>query len=145
MDEEKVVSELKGNTLRVYWLLLSAEEGVVGVREVQRKLDFSSPTLASYHLNKLVDLGLAKKERGDYYLIKEVRVGVLREFIRFGAFMLPRYVLYATMFTTLLIYYIYSLSRLGEFNFHSLFALIFGVLATTILWYETLRLWRQKT
>lgn len=144
MDEEKVVSELRGNTLRVYWLLLSAEDGAVGVREVQRKLDFSSPTLAAYHLNKLVDLGLVEKERGDYHLVREVRVGVLREFIRFGAFLLPRYILYATMFTTLLIYYIYHLSRFGEINFHSLFTLIFGILATGILWYETLRIWRQK-
>ena len=143
-EDEKIVSELKGNTLRVYWLLLGAEEGIVGVREVQRKLGFSSPTLASYHLNKLVDLGLVKKVRGDYHLVREIRVGVLREFIRFGAFLLPRYVLYATMFTTLLIYYLYHLSRFRVLNFHSIFALIFGMLSTGILWYETFRNWRQK-
>ena len=144
VDEEKVVSELKGNTLRVYWVLLSAEEGVVGVREVQRKLGFSSPTLAAYHLNKLVELGLVKKVRGDYHLVREVRVGVLREFIRIGAYLLPRHVLYATMFTTLLAYYLYRLLQLGEINFHSLFALTFGLLATGILWYETFRLWRRR-
>ena len=103
MDEEKVESELKGNTLRVYWTLLRSENGVVGVREVQRSLGFSSPNLALYHLRKLEDLGLVGKERGEYRLIREVRVGVLKQFTKMGTLMIPRYTLYSTMFTTLLI------------------------------------------
>ncbi len=141
LEEERFEGELKGNTLRVYWLLLRSKGGAVGVREAQRSLGFSSPALAAYHLNKLEELGLAVKERGDYRLVREVRVGVLKQFMKVGALMLPRYVLYATMFTTLLVFY---LSRLGELNFYSVFALVFGVLGTGILWYETLRVWRQK-
>ena len=141
LDDEKMASELKGNTLRAYWALLNAKDGVIGVRELQRQLGFSSPALAAYHLNKLEELELAVNERGDYRLIREVKVGVLKQFIRLGAFLLPRYVLYATMFTTLLVYFI---SQLKEFSFYSIFALIFGVLGTAILWYETIRVWRQK-
>jgi len=141
IDEEKIASELKGNTLRVYWALLNSENSVMGVRELQRELGFSSPALATYHLNKLEDLGLVVKERGDYRLVREVKVGILKQFIKLGAFMLPRYVLYATMFTTLLVFF---LSQLKEFSFYSVFALIFGVLSTVILWYETIRVWRQK-
>ena len=141
MDEEKVESELKGNTLRVYWTLLRSENGVVGVREVQRSLGFSSPNLSLYHLRKLEGLGLVREERGEYRLIREVRVGVLKQFTKMGTLMIPRYTLYATMFTTLLIYF---LLQLQEANFYSVFALIFGVLATTITWYETIRIWRQK-
>lgn len=141
MDEERVASDLKGNTLRVYWALLRSESGAVGVREIQRLLGFSSPALASYHLNKLEELGLVEKERSDYRLVKEVKVGVLKQFIKFGSYMLPRYSLYASMFTTLLIFYV---SQLGDLNFYSVFALIFGILGTGILWYETLRVWRQK-
>lgn len=141
MEEERVESELKGNTLRVYWLLLRSKGGVVGVREAQRSLEFSSPALAAYHLSKLEELGLVVKERGDYRLVREVRVGVLKQFMKVGTLMLPRYVLYATMFTTLLVFY---LSQLGELNFHSVFALVFGVFGTGILWYETLRVWRQR-
>ncbi|MBD3172538.1 hypothetical protein GF326_08705 [Candidatus Bathyarchaeota archaeon] len=76
MNEEEIVSKLKGNTLRVYWSLLSSEGGVVGVRELQRNLGFSSPALADYHLNKLVDFGLAVNDRGDYRLVREVKVGL---------------------------------------------------------------------
>ena len=140
-EDEKIASQLKGNTLRAYWALLNSENGIVGVRELQRQLGFSSPALASYHLNRLEELGLVVKERGDYRLIREVRVGVLKQFVKLGTFMLPRYVLYATMLTALLVFF---LTQLRELNFYSIYAVIFGVLATGILWYETIRVWRQK-
>ena len=141
MNDEKIESELKGNTLRVYWILLNSQTGTIGVRGVQRALKFSSPALASYHLTKLEELGLAQKTDGEYRLVRDVRVGVLKQFTKFGSFMLPRYTLYAAMFTTLLIFY---LTQLRDVNFYSVFALIFGVLSTGILWYETFRVWRQK-
>ena len=141
LDEDNVASNLKGNTLRVYWHLLRSSDGVVKVRETQRELGFSSPALAVYHLEKLVELGLVTKIRGEYHLTKVVSVGVLKQFMRIGTFVLPRYTLYATLFTTLLLFY---LSQLREINFYSVFALLFGILATGILWYETARIWRQK-
>lgn len=141
MDNDKIESELKGNTLRVYWMLLRSQTGTIGVREVQRTLRFSSPALASYHLAKLEELGLVEKTNGEYHLKKEVRVGVLKQFTKLGTFMLPRYTLYAVMLTTLLLFY---LTQLREVNFYSVFALIFALLGTAILWYETLRVWRQK-
>lgn len=141
MDEVEIESELKGNTLKVYWTLLRSGGDVIGVRKVQRILRFSSPALALYHLEKLRRLGLVKKNNGEYSLIREVKVGVLKQFVKFGSLMLPRYVLYAVMFTTLLIFY---LSQLRRIDFYSVFALIFGLLATGILWYETVRAWQQK-
>jgi hypothetical protein len=141
MSDETVESVLKGNTLRVYWFLLRSQNGVVGARETQRKLRFSSPALAVYHLDKLTELGLAEKTNGEYRLVKAVNVGVLKQFVRFGAFMLPRHFLYATMFTTLLIFY---LTQFNSVDFYSTFALVLGVLATAVMWYETLRAWRQK-
>jgi len=140
LDLDETAS-LKGNTLRVYWTLLKSETGIMGVREVQRALKFSSPTLAAYHLRKLEELGLVKNERGDYRLIKEVKVGVLQEFMRLGAVMLPRYTLYATMFTALLAFY---LLQFKEISFYSVSALIFVLLPTAIFWYETLRVWQQR-
>ena len=140
-DENKLTSELKGNTLRAYWALMNSEDGIIGVRELQRQLGFSSPALAAYHLNKLIELKLVENVRGDYKLIKEVRIGVLKQFIKLGTFLLPRYVLYATMFTTLLVF---LLTQMNEFTFFSTFALILGVLGTVIFWYETFRVWKQK-
>ena len=140
-DEEKIASELRGNTLRTYWALLNSKGGVIGVRQLQRLVGFSSSALAAYHLSKLEEMGLARNVGGDYQLTREVRVGVLKQFMRLGAFMLPRYLFYAAMFTSLLVYYAVHFE---SNSFHSLFALIFGVAGTAILWYETLRIWRQK-
>jgi len=141
VDEDKIASELKGNMLRVYWHLLKAPKGVVGVRETQKSLGFSSPALSAYHLEKLVELGLVQKVRGEYRLVRVVNVGVLRQFVKLGTFVLPRYTLYATMFITLLIFY---LTQLRDVNFYSVFALVFGILGTAILWYETAVAWREK-
>lgn len=141
VDEEKIASKLKGNTLRVYWHLVRSPNNPVGPREIQRRFGFSSPALAAYHLEKLAELGLIQKTRGEYRLVKVVNVGVLKQFVKLGTLVLPRYTLYATMFTTLLVFY---LTQLRQINFYSLFALIFGVLATAILWYETFRAWSQK-
>jgi hypothetical protein len=141
IDEERVESELKGNTLRVYWHLLRASSGSVGVRQTQKALGFSSPTLASYHLRKLQDMGLVTEDKGEYRLIREVRVGVLKQFTKLGTVLLPRYTLYATMFTTLLVYFLFVFR---EVNLYSVFALLFGLLATGIMWFETIMIWRQK-
>jgi hypothetical protein len=42
MREEKIESTLKGNTLRVYWFLLSKSDGVAGSKETKRAFRFSS-------------------------------------------------------------------------------------------------------
>jgi hypothetical protein len=48
-DEEIIESELKGKTLLVYMHILKSKEPSVGVREIQRALSFSSPSVSSYH------------------------------------------------------------------------------------------------
>lgn len=141
MDNEKLVSQLKGNTLRAYWALLESEKGVIGVRELQRRLHFSSPNLALYHLNKLEELGLAINDRGDYKLVREIKVGVFKEFFKLGTFRLPRLFLYSTMFTGLFIFFI---SQFKAVNFYSIYALIVNILVMVILWFEALRTWRLK-
>lgn len=67
-------SELKGKTLLVYWYLTQQPTHTVGIREVQRALDFSSPSIAVHHLEKLRDLGLVtEKGTGEYVLEEEVK------------------------------------------------------------------------
>jgi len=141
VDEEKIESELRGNTLRVYWYLLKSGGSSVGVREVQRALGFSSPRLAAYHLERLEDLGLVEKRHGQYLLVKEVKVGVLKHFLKFGKLLLPRYLFYATMFTTFLIY---IGVKFEEVSTYSMLALILSILGSAIFWCETIRTWRQK-
>jgi DNA-binding transcriptional ArsR family regulator len=136
---EEIESELKGKSLRVYWYLLK-QANPVGIREVQRALGFSSPSIANHHLEKLMSLGLIEKDEYGRYLLKEyVNVGVLQSFTKIGKFLLPRYSFYASFFTTLLIVYIYQYARaLNVFAFSSMF------IATIIFWYETISVWRRK-
>jgi hypothetical protein len=136
-----VTNELKGNTLRVYWYLLNSSTEFIGPRQVQRELGFSSPSLSVYHLEKLLDLGLVKKKSGEYQLKEIVDVGVLKQFMKWKGIIVPRYVTYATMISTLFVFF---LTQLREINFYSLFALIFGSLSTTIFWFETFRIWQSR-
>jgi len=140
-DADKIASELKGNTLRVYWYVLNASGKVVGVREVQRALGFSSPTLSLYHLDKLKDLGLVGKESGEYRLIKEVKVDILKQFMKVGRIFVPRFVLYAVLFTVLTIYYLVNIVTP---DFFSVFGLLFGGVGSAIFWFEAIKTWKQR-
>lgn len=136
-------SELKGKTLLVYWYLIQQPTHTVGIREVQRALDFSSPSIAVHHLEKLQDLGLVtKKGTGEYVLEEEVKIGILKFFMRMGRFIVPRYLFYSVLFSTMLIAYL-ALCFLGEV-FPSLYAIIFGLSASIVFWFETVKSWRAK-
>ena len=141
MKHDQIASQLQGNTLRVYWYLLKYSKKSPGPREIQKKLSFSSPSLAVYHLEKLVELGLAEKVAGEYRLTKVVDVGVLEQFTKLGSIIFPRHVLYASLWSTLFIFFI---TQFRELNFYSLFAFMFGILGTVILWFEAYKIWRSK-
>ena len=141
-EEEIIESELKGKTLLVYMHMLKRPNDPVGVREVQRELGFSSPSVSSYHLNKLQDLGLIKNEYGDYKLVRDIKVGVLRQFITLGGVMLPRYLFYAVLMTTMLITYL--IQRPFNISQESISTIVMGLVPSIILWYETVIIWRGR-
>ena len=141
MNKENVAAELKGNTLRVYWYLVQCSGNCAGPRQIQRELGFKSPALAAYHLDKLLDLVIVQKNKGEYQMTEVVEVGVLKQFMKVGSFMIPRYITYATMISVLFVFF---LTQFRDINFYSLFALIFGTLSIGIFWYETLRVWQSK-
>lgn len=138
-----IESKLKGKTLQVYWYLLRSSSQSGGVREIQRSLGFSSPSVAVHHLGKLQDLGLVTKKRtGEYVLVEEVKVGLLRFFTRVGRFLVPRYLFYSVWLSTMLVTYLLFYGVTG--SVHNFFALTFGIISCTVLWFETVRLWREK-
>lgn len=142
-DLAQIESELKGKTLLVYWHMLKTPASGVGVREIQRTLHFSSPSIAAHHLEKLISLGLVDKSgTGEYFLTQEVKVGLLKLFIRLGRFLVPRYLFYSVWFSTMLAIYAIFYGHTG--SIHNIVALIFGAAASLILWFETIRLWRAK-
>jgi len=143
LDLAVIESELKGKTLLVYWYMLRSPGSRVGVREIQRSLGFSSPSVAAHHLEKLLSLRLVEKSgTGEYFLTQEVRVGLLRFFTRFGRFLVPRYLFYSVWFSTMLVAYLVLYGHTG--GIHNIIAIIFSLAACFILWLETLRLWREK-
>lgn len=133
--------DLKGNTLRVYTYLFKVKRS--GIREAQRKLGFKSPSLAQYHLDKLVEMGLATKDSsGNYVLVAEVKIEALAQFMKLGSVLVPRFVLYSVMITVLFSYFLiavvhFDLSPVG------IWAYIFGIIGLVITWYETIRAWRR--
>jgi DNA-binding transcriptional ArsR family regulator len=141
-DEAVIESELKGKTLLVYLHLLKQSQSSVGVREVQRALSFSSPSVAAYHLNKLQELGLVESDRGDYRVTREIKIGVLRHFVTLGGVMLPRFLFYAVLMTTMLVTYVLQFPM--NLSRQNVTTLLMGAVPALILWYETIRIWKQK-
>jgi len=143
--DESLDLELRGRTWHVYWYMLS--KGVnsgVSVREVQHALGLTSPSVAAHHLERLMDLGLAKKgEGGDYVLMGEVRLGVLRHFVRLGRLLVPRYVYYASFTTMLTVLYSIFIPQSKD-PFASAFVIVIGVFSSCAFWYEGYRFWRLK-
>lgn len=141
-DDDIIAAELKGKTLLVYMYLLRSPDSSVGVREVQRALNFSSPSVSSYHLTKLQELGLVNSERGDYKLVREIKIGVLRQFVTFRGIMLPRFLFYAVLITSMLITFVIQVPY--EASRYYISSIILGMIPVIVLWYETIRIWRDR-
>ncbi|MHA1614742.1 MAG: hypothetical protein ACTSYJ_07825 [Candidatus Thorarchaeota archaeon] len=142
--EIAIEPELRGNTLRVYWHMLTNNESV-GVREVQRALNMSSPSVASHHLTKLISLDLVEQLSDNTYKVKQiVKVGVLQNFIGFRGRFLPRYAFVAMFFTSYTLAYL-VLSFIAPPNIYDRYiALAIGVVGALFAWYESFRLWKLK-
>jgi len=142
IDRKKAESELRGTTLRVYWELFRKNRPL-GVREVQRSLKLSSPSTSLYHLEKIRELGVAEKNHhGQYSISSEIKVGNLRQFVRFGRLILPRYLFYAAFFWSALFFYLIESSLANVQT--NLTAVVFVICAIAITTYEASRTWRER-
>ncbi|TLY13614.1 MAG: hypothetical protein E6K84_03925 [Thaumarchaeota archaeon] len=137
-DREKVEYELRGKTLKVYAHLLRVDSS--GVREIQRDLGFSSPSIALHHLEKLERLGVVGQDNlGRYFIARKVDVGVLSAFTSIGRLTLPRLGFYAAFFTTIAIAYL--LESGASANLYAVVGTVGGVV---VFWYEAWRAWRKR-
>jgi len=138
-DIGKVERELKGKTLQVYVYMLKKKEPV-GVREIQRDLNFSSPSVANYHIEKLVSLNVVSQdEYGRYFLAQKAQISVLESFVNVGGRTIPRMSFFAAFFTTLLVAYV--VLNLHSLNIH---AIGFAIAGAAAFWFETVRVWRRR-
>ncbi len=134
---------LRGKAWKVYWYLLK-NGNPVGVREVQRALHFSSPSIAFHHLEQLRELGLVQKQDvgGHYVLVGEVKIGVLKHYVKLGKLLFPRFFFYA-LFSTLF-YGLYLAFMVQSFTRDNLFIILFGGIVCGIFWYEAYRVWGMR-
>ena len=127
---EEVVRRLNGRTLMIYFVLLN--KGQIGVRELQRHLNLSSPSVARYHLEKLTELFLVENRNGTYFLVRKADLPVLTSWILIGARLLPK-VLFAAVFFTIL-FLGYMLFAFSFWNKDSAFVILFGCLILAYTW-----------
>ncbi|MEM2095471.1 MAG: helix-turn-helix domain-containing protein [Candidatus Caldarchaeum sp.] len=138
-DRRRVEAELRGRSLDVFLYVMRAGRPV-GVRDVQRGLGLSSPSVAYHHLEKLHSLGvLQKDEKGSYTAVEKVDVSVLNSFILVGRRLLPRMSFYAALFTTFTALYLTT-----HLSSPDPYALTLGLAASAATLYEAVRTWRKK-
>ncbi len=142
-DETQLEYALRGKAWKVYWFLLK-NGNPASVREVQRALHFSSPSVAYHHLEQLRELGLVQKQDigGQYVLVSEVKIGVLRHYVKLGKLLFPRYFFYAVFSTVF--YAAFLLFLLNGFTRENLFIISFGAIVCAIFWYEAYRIWAMR-
>src|SRR3989337_2955496 len=134
---------LRGKAWKVYWFLLK-KGNPVSVREVQRSLHCSSPSVANHHLEQLRELGLVEKQEigGHYVLVSNIKIGVLRHYVKLGRLLFPRYFFYAVFST--IFYVAFLVFLLHGFSRENLFMISFGAVVCAIFWYEAYRVWTMR-
>ena len=124
---------MKGTTLDIYRLMLKTNKPL-GIREVQRMLNLSSPSVAQYHLSKLEQAGLVKREVGNYVVNRVL----LDSCVKINRFLIPRYLFYSVFSAVILVLELTILQPAvlsSEYVFFTLATVIF----LAIFCYETIR------
>ena len=133
--------EIRGNTLKAYLFLL--KHGPSELREVQRGLDLSSASLASYHLGKLVDADYVRQDdQGKYYAVKDASAKVLEGYSKVGPAVVPQLFFFSLLFTILTAFFSFEILYRSTFTFY---LILVAVAMVVVFWYETLVLWRKLT
>ncbi|OLS30532.1 MAG: hypothetical protein ThorAB25_09180 [Candidatus Thorarchaeota archaeon AB_25] len=141
--DDELAELIKGKTLSVYWYMLRHPEPLTA-REIQRGAELSSPSLSMHHLERLKQFGLVDKDvHGQYTIKRDVRIGILNQFMGRGRIMVPRFLFYATFYSSLT-------AALGSLlvwvtpDWYSLVLLVLLVSVCVVLWYEALKVWREQ-
>jgi len=139
MSSEEADNVLRGLTLKVYhYVLKSGHE--TGIREVQRALRLSSPTLAVYHLEKLEQAGLLKKGAMGYTVDKVY----VHNLVRLRRLLIPKYFFYALFFSLAVVLEL-TVFRPVVFTREFVFAFIMTCAAAISYIYETIKTWTKET
>ncbi|MEE8632209.1 MAG: hypothetical protein V3T10_02750 [Candidatus Bathyarchaeia archaeon] len=130
----KKSKHLSGTTWDVYMFILTSKRAI-GVREVWRGLKLSTPSLAQYHVNKLVEMELIRQsQEGGYVVQEKARVEALRSFVLLRGKLIPRLVFYGALVTGMLVAYL----MLGSFKlrFRDLIVLLVSLFSISAFFLE---------
>ena len=131
---------IRGNTVRVYLFVL--RNGPCELRDVQHGLKLSTPSLAFYHLSRLVESGNVKRtEDGRYVVITDISADLLEGYVKFGKRIIPQLFFITLIFTGILGYYL-SLIWRAPLDWDDAVTTIYS-LSVIVLWYETIKMWRR--
>jgi hypothetical protein len=108
----------------------------IGIRELQRALKLSSPSVAQYHLSKLEQAGLVRKEMGDYVINKVI----LDSCIKISRFIVPRYLFYTVLAVVILIMQL-TLIRPDVLYKEYYYSVLATLIFLSIFCYETVKVW----
>ena len=135
--EHLLTKKVVGTTFKVYLYLLKAKHA--SARQVYQTLEMSSPWLATYHLDKLDELQLVKKDVNGIYHVKPKRFGVLRFFVITGRWIVPRTFFYTFFFLAVGMYFLFSLPAKWDVIIFALMLIptVINVIET-ILFYKAL-------
>jgi len=140
MGEKATIPAIKGNTLRVYLFVLRS--GPCELRDVQRGLKLSTPSLAFYHLSKLVEVGVVNRtEDGRYIVVNDISADLVDGYVKFGRRIVPQLFLVTLVFTGILVYYAYLVWRV-PLDLDDIVTVVYS-LSIVVLWYETIKIWRR--
>jgi hypothetical protein len=140
INQDDILKKLNGRTLMIYFVFLNKTS--IGVRELQRQLGLSSPSVAKYHIDKLVDLNLVENRNGTYFLVKKANIPALTSWILLGRHLVPRMLFIAIFFTTLFVGYLIFFYT--YWNKDSLFVILFGITSVLLTWMEVILQLKNK-
>lgn len=131
--------EISGKTLKVFIYIV--KKGPAELKDIQRSLSFSTASLASYHVGKLVQLGYVYQDNyGRYVASDEAAKLFLEDYSKIGNLIVPEILFFAVLFTVLISYFSY-------FSLHSAtyipFLIASSLACVLSLWYQTIKIWRK--
>ncbi len=135
-DEAPVELLLGGQALRVYLELLLSREPL-GVRELQRRLGFKSPSSAKHHLDRLVRLGLVAKTVDGRYRAIESRTSILSAYMMIAGSIVPRIIPIAAGLLAGIIAYV-----VVSFPYTDWIPVGLALVGDLFLWFEGIRMFK---
>ena len=132
--------QIYGKTWDVYLCILTSGTPL-GVRDIWRTLSLSSPSLAQYHVNKLVELRLIESTPEGKYMINDgERLEAMRSFLMLRGMLIPRMVIYAALISGVVIAYVLFWPWRGDFR--DLVTLSVSIFSVVAFLYEAFKQYR---